>query len=102
MWTYSELREVALSPVTEFLVFIVAAPFGLFLIGLLVVFGPVRLLGVAQRWLRGPMPWGPALARSAFGAFILQTPVLIGLAMALRGVDPPRSRHSPSQRAASP
>jgi hypothetical protein len=34
-WTYTELREVTLSPVTEFLVFIVAAPFGFFLIGLL-------------------------------------------------------------------
>ena len=35
VWTYTELREVTLSPVTEFLVFIVAAPFGFFLIGLL-------------------------------------------------------------------
>jgi hypothetical protein len=35
------------------------------------------------------LPWGPALARSAFGAFILQTPVLIGLALALRAVDLP-------------
>jgi hypothetical protein len=55
----------------------------------LVVFGPIWLLGVAQRLLGRPLPWGSALARSAFGAFILQTPVLIGLAMALRGVDLP-------------
>ena len=55
----------------------------------LVVFGPVWMLGVAQRRLGRPLPWGSALARSAFGAFILQTPVLIGLAMALRGVDLP-------------
>lgn len=55
----------------------------------LVVFGPVWLLGVAQRRLRRPLPQGRALARSAFGAFILQTPVLIGLALALRGVDLP-------------
>jgi len=56
---------------------------------LLVVFGPVWLLSVAQSRLRGQLPWGPTLARSAFAAFILQTPVLIGLAMALRGVDLP-------------
>lgn len=35
VWTYTELREVTLAPVTEFLVFVVAAPFGFFLIGLL-------------------------------------------------------------------
>lgn len=55
----------------------------------LVVFGPVWLLAVAQRRLRGRLPWGESLARSAFGAFILQTPVLIGLALALRPVDLP-------------
>lgn len=55
----------------------------------LVVFGPVWLLDVAQRRLRGEVPWGAALARSAFGAFVLQTPVLIGLALALRPVDLP-------------
>lgn len=56
---------------------------------LLVVFGPVWLLDVAQRRLRGRLPRGTALTRSAFGAFILQTPVLIGLALALRPVDFP-------------
>ena len=56
---------------------------------LLVMFGPVWLLGVAQRRLSVQLPWGTALARSAFGAFILQTPVLIGLALVLRGVDLP-------------
>lgn len=35
VWTYSGLREVTLSPVTEFLMFVAAAPFGFFLIGLL-------------------------------------------------------------------
>lgn len=55
----------------------------------LVVFGPVWLLGVAQVHLRRPLPRGSTLARAAFGAFILQTPVLIGLALALRGVDLP-------------
>lgn len=55
----------------------------------LVVFGPVWLLDVARRRLRGRLPMGEALARSAFGAFILQTPVLIGLAMALRPIGLP-------------
>jgi fucose 4-O-acetylase-like acetyltransferase len=55
----------------------------------LVVFGPVWLLDVARRRLRGRLPRGEALSRSAFGAFILQTPVLIGLAMALRPVGIP-------------
>jgi hypothetical protein len=55
----------------------------------LVIFGPVWLLAVAQRRLRVEWTGGAELARSAFGAFILQTPVLIGLAMALRGVDGP-------------
>lgn len=55
----------------------------------LVVFGPVWLLAVAQQHLTQPLPWGRALARSAFGAFILQTPVLIGLALGLRPLDLP-------------
>jgi fucose 4-O-acetylase-like acetyltransferase len=52
----------------------------------LVVFGPVWLLDVARRRLSGRVRWGPALARSAFAAFILQTPVLIALAVGLRPV----------------
>lgn len=55
----------------------------------LVIFGPIWALGVAQRHLRGRFPGGAALARSAFAAFILQTPVLIGLALALRPLDVP-------------
>ena len=35
VWTYTELREVSLAPVTEAVLFVVAAPFGLFLIALL-------------------------------------------------------------------
>jgi len=51
------------------------------------VFGPVWLLGVAQRRLDRPIRWaGPAVRRSAYGAFLLQGPVLIGLALALRPV----------------
>jgi hypothetical protein len=55
----------------------------------LVVFGPVWLLAVAQRWLRRELPWGGFLSRCAFGAFLLQTPVLIGAAAALRQVPAP-------------
>jgi len=51
---------------------------------LLTVFGSVWLLAVAQRKLDRRTHWGPVLSRSAYGAFILQTPVLIGLAVALR------------------
>jgi hypothetical protein len=58
--------------------------------GVVVVFGPVWLLGVAQQRLGGRLRWaGPAVVRSAYGAFMLQGVVLIGLAVALRGVPAP-------------
>lgn len=51
----------------------------------LAVFGPVWLLAVAQRRLNRRLRWAtPAASRSAYGAFILQSVVLIGLAMAMR------------------
>lgn len=51
----------------------------------LAVFGPVWLLGEAQRRLDRPLRWiGPAVQRSAYGAFLVQGLVLIGLAVALR------------------
>jgi hypothetical protein len=54
--------------------------------GLLTVFGSIWLLALAQRrwdtWSRH----GRALARSAYAAFLLQAPVLIGLALAVRPV----------------
>ncbi len=51
----------------------------------LAVFGPVWLLAVAQRRLNRRLRWpGPAAIRSAYGAFILQSVVLIGLAMTMR------------------
>jgi TRAP-type C4-dicarboxylate transport system permease small subunit len=56
---------------------------------MLCMFGSVWLLSVAQRRLTSPLPHGPALARSSYGAFILQTPILIGLALALRPLDLP-------------
>jgi fucose 4-O-acetylase-like acetyltransferase len=51
----------------------------------LTVFGSVWLLAVAHRHLNRPLRWaGPAARRSGYGAFILQSVVLIGLAMAMR------------------
>jgi hypothetical protein len=49
------------------------------------VVGPVWLLSVAQRHLDRPFRWaGPAVQRSAYGAFIVQGFVLIALAVVLR------------------
>ncbi|MGH3464990.1 MAG: acyltransferase family protein [Kribbellaceae bacterium] len=50
----------------------------------LTVFGPVWLLGAAQRHLDRRVRWGAVTGRSAYGAFVLQGLVLIGLAVALR------------------
>ena len=51
------------------------------------VVGPVWLLAFAQRHLDGPRRWArPAVSRSAYGAFMLQGYVLIGLAVALRSL----------------
>lgn len=56
----------------------------------LAVFGPVWLLAEAQRHLERRLRWsGPAVSRSAYGAFMLQGLVLIGLAVALRPVPVP-------------
>jgi peptidoglycan/LPS O-acetylase OafA/YrhL len=67
------------------------APLGLAAIeGPLAVGASVWLLGTAQRHLdRPPGRGGRALARSAYAAFILQGPVLIGVALALRPIDMP-------------
>ena len=55
--------------------------------GPLAVAASVWLLGTAQ--LRFDRPGPRAVVRSAYGAFILQGPVLIGIALALRPVDVP-------------
>lgn len=55
----------------------------------LTVFGSVWLLSVAQHRLGRSYRWGPVLSRSAYGAFILQTLFLLGLALALRSVEVP-------------
>lgn len=54
--------------------------------GFLTVFGPIWLLSVAQRHLDHPLPHGADLARSSYGAFILQGVFLLGIAVALRPV----------------
>lgn len=51
---------------------------------MLTVFGSVWLLSVAQHRLGRQYRWGPILSRSAYAAFMLQTAVLLALAMALR------------------
>ena len=56
--------------------------------GPLAVAASVWLLGTAQRRLARPGR-RRAVVRSAYGAFILQGPVLIGVALALRPVDVP-------------
>jgi hypothetical protein len=52
--------------------------------GLLTVFGCVWALAVAQRRLDRSFRRSPELARAAFAAFLVQGPVLIGLAVLLR------------------
>ncbi|MET9312772.1 acyltransferase [Kribbella sp. NPDC003505] len=56
----------------------------------LVVFGPIWLLGLAQRRLARQVPWiRPPVIRACFGAFVLQQVVLVLLAIALRPVPLP-------------
>lgn len=50
----------------------------------LAVFGSVWLLSVAQQRLNRRYGWGPWLSRSAYGAFLLQTLFLLGIAIAIR------------------
>ena len=52
----------------------------------LTVFGSVWLLSLAQRGLSRRYRYGAVLARSAYGAFMLQTVFLLGFAVALRPV----------------
>jgi hypothetical protein len=55
--------------------------------GVFAVAIPVWLLGNARRYADRPLsPLAAVLARSAYGAFILQGPVLVGLALTLRPV----------------
>lgn len=55
--------------------------------GILAVMAPVWVLAFAQRHLDGTGPLRRAMARSSYLAFMLQGPVLVGLALALRPTD---------------
>ena len=55
----------------------------------LTVFGSLWLLSVAQRRLHRAHRWGPVLSRSAYGAFMVQSVFLLGLAIALRPLGVP-------------
>jgi fucose 4-O-acetylase-like acetyltransferase len=52
--------------------------------GVLVVAGSVWVLAIAQRHLDATGPLRAALARSSYAAYIVQGPVLVGLALLLR------------------
>jgi Acyltransferase family len=52
------------------------------------IFGAVWVLGAAQRHLAGGL-WSERLSRSVYGAFMVQTVVLIGVAAAMRPVPLP-------------
>jgi hypothetical protein len=56
---------------------------------LLTVFGSVWLLSVAQHRLSRQYRWSPALSRSAYAAFMLQTVFLLASALVLRPVGLP-------------
>lgn len=98
------LATVALAPVVALLAGVqnLAADSVLFLGGwhwqalllaageaILVVAGSVWLVGFAQRRFDGSSPLAVNAARASFAAFVLQNPVLIGLAVALRPLAAP-------------
>ncbi len=62
---------------------------------MLTVFGSVWLLNVAQHRLRRRYRWGPMLSRSAYAAFMVQTAVLLALAVALRPLALPAEVKAP-------
>jgi hypothetical protein len=55
----------------------------------LVVAGPIWVLAAAQRHVNRSGPVRRAMTRSSYAAFMLQGPVLFGLALALRPFDLP-------------
>jgi len=57
--------------------------------GVLAVSAPIWLLALAQRHLNGTGRLRRAMARSSYAAFMLQGPVLVALALALRPADLP-------------
>lgn len=67
----------------------------------LVVAGSVWLVGFAQRRFDGSGPVAVYTARASFAAFVLQSPVLIGLAVALRPLAAPAEVKAPLVGAAA-
>ncbi|MFD9704647.1 acyltransferase [Lentzea sp. NPDC059081] len=63
--------------------------------GTLVVAGSLWLIGLAQRRLTGQGPLAEGLARSAYVAFVVQGPILLSLATALRPLDLPAEVKAP-------
>ncbi len=55
--------------------------------GVIAVSAPIWVMAFAQRHLNGTGPLRRAAARSSYAAFMLQGPVLVALALALRPVD---------------
>jgi len=63
--------------------------------GILVVAGSLWLIGLAQRRLAGQGPFTEGLARSAYVAFVVQGPILLSLATALRPLQLPAEVKAP-------
>ncbi|MDX8028657.1 acyltransferase [Lentzea sp. BCCO 10_0856] len=63
--------------------------------GILVVAGSLWLIGLAQRRLTRQGPFAEGLARSAYVAFVVQGPVLLSLATAMRPLELPAEAKAP-------
>ncbi|SFR28259.1 Acyltransferase family protein [Lentzea waywayandensis] len=63
--------------------------------GILVVAGSLWLIGLAQRRLTRQGPFAEGLARSAYVAFVVQGPILLSLATALRPLHLPAEVKAP-------
>lgn len=63
--------------------------------GILVVAGSLWLIGLAQRRLTNDKPFAQGLARSAYVAFVVQGPILLAVATALRHLDLPAEVKAP-------
>lgn len=57
--------------------------------GILAVAGPMWLLGYFRRHVNFMVPMGKQLIRSYYGAYVIQAPVVMGMALAIRGLTIP-------------
>jgi Acyltransferase family len=57
--------------------------------GVLAVTGSMWLLGFFRRHVNSMFPMGKLLIRSYYGAYVIQAPVVMGLALAVRGITIP-------------